>query len=128
MFLPDFSKIGLARLPRLGGMVLRDFLRRALARLHRGSDRGHPSGSPTVTKQWSGEDLGPVVGLVIIGLADEVAPAPASAAAPTSPESVQQLEVIARDLAVVRRSVEQLTDKQEQRVRNIAAMRASSVA
>jgi hypothetical protein len=55
-------------------------------------------------------------------------PAPAPAAAATSPESVQQLEVIARDLAVVRRSVEQLTDKQEQRVRNIAAMHASSVA
>jgi hypothetical protein len=31
----------------IGGRTLR-----ALARLHRGSDRGHPRGSPTVTKQW----------------------------------------------------------------------------
>lgn len=36
------------------------------------------------------------------------------AAAATSRELVQQLEPIARDLAVVRRSVEQLADKQEQ--------------
>ena len=40
--------------------------------------------------------------------------APAPSATATSPELVQQLEVVKRDLAVVRRSVEELAAKQEQ--------------
>ena len=50
---------------------------------------------------------------------------PAPAAAATSPELVQQLEAIARDLAVVRHSVEQLAAKQEQMAHNIAALQAA---
>ena len=42
------------------------------------------------------------------------------AAAATSPELVQQLEAMPRDLAVVKRGVEQLTEKQEQTGRNSA--------
>jgi hypothetical protein len=49
-------------------------------------------------------------------------PAPAPAAAATSPELVQQLEAMARDLTAVRHSVEQLADKQEQMARNIATL------
>ncbi len=49
---------------------------------------------------------------------------PAPAAAATSPEVVQQLEPMARDLAVVRRSLEQLAAKQEQMAQNIATLQA----
>ncbi len=48
-------------------------------------------------------------------------PAPAPAAAATSPELVQQL---ARDLAAVRHSVEQFAAKQEQMARNVATLQA----
>ena len=51
--------------------------------------------------------------------------APVPAVAATSPELVHQFEAMPRDLAVVRRSVEQLTEKQEQMARNIAALRSA---
>jgi hypothetical protein len=56
-------------------------------------------------------------------LVTQTVPAPAAAA--TSPELVQQLEAIARDLAVVRNSVEQLAAKQEQMAHNIATLQAA---
>ena len=46
-------------------------------------------------------------------------------AALTSPEVVQQLEPIARDLAALRRSLEQIAAKQEQMVQNIATLQAA---
>src|SRR5262249_41002791 len=52
-------------------------------------------------------------------------PASAPAAATTSPELAHQLEAMPRDLAVVKRSVEQLTEKQEQMARNIATLRSA---
>ena len=51
----------------------------------------------------------------------QIAPAPSATA--TSPELVQQLEVVKRDLAVVRRSVEELAAKQEQFEQLAAAQR-----
>ena len=51
------------------------------------------------------------------------APVPAMAA--TSPEFVRQLEAMPRDLAAVRSGVQQLTEKQEQMARNIAALRSA---
>ena len=48
---------------------------------------------------------------------------PAPTAAATSPE-LMQLEPMARDLAVMRRSLEQLAAKQEQMAQNIAALQA----
>ena len=68
--------------------------------------------------------MGPVARVVVIGL-DEVAPAPAPAAAATSPEFVRQLEAMPRDLAVVRRNVEELTEKHEQMARNIASLQTA---
>ena len=50
--------------------------------------------------------------------------APAPAAAATSPELVQQLEAVARDLTAVRHSVAQLAAKQEQMSHNIATLQA----
>jgi hypothetical protein len=50
-------------------------------------------------------------------------PAPASAV--TSGELLQQLEPITHDLAVVRRSLEQLAAKQEQMAQNIATLQAA---
>ena len=50
--------------------------------------------------------------------------AAAPAAAAISPELVQQLEAVARDLAVVRDSVEQLAAKQEQMAQSIAKPQA----
>jgi hypothetical protein len=47
------------------------------------------------------------------------------AAAVTSPELMQQLEPMTRDLAVVRRSLEQLAAKQEQMAQNIATLQAA---
>jgi hypothetical protein len=55
------------------------------------------------------------------------APAPVTqtpAAAVTSPELVRQLEPMTRDLAVVRRSLEQLAAKQEQMAQSIATLQA----
>ena len=52
-------------------------------------------------------------------------PVPAPAAVATSPELAQQLEVMPRDLAVIRRNVEQLTEKHEQMARNIATLKAA---
>ena len=49
-------------------------------------------------------------------------PAPAPAAAATSPELMQQLEAMVHDLTAVRHSVEQLADKQEQMAWNIATL------
>jgi hypothetical protein len=49
---------------------------------------------------------------------------PASAAAAISPKLVQQLEAIARDLAGVRHSVDQLAAKQEQMAHNIVTLQA----
>ena len=49
---------------------------------------------------------------------------PAPAAASTSPELVQQLEAMARDLTVVRHEVEQLAATQEQMTHNIASLQA----
>ena len=46
------------------------------------------------------------------------------AVAATAPDPVQQLEPMASNLDVVRRSVEQLTAKQEQMAQNIAALQA----
>ena len=46
------------------------------------------------------------------------------AAAVTSPELVRQLEPMTRDLAVVRRSLEQLAAKQEQMAQSIATLQA----
>jgi hypothetical protein len=54
-------------------------------------------------------------------LVTQTAPAPAAAA---TSELVQQLKAIARDLAVVRHSVEQLAAKQEQMAHNIATLQA----
>jgi len=51
--------------------------------------------------------------------------APVPAVAATTPELVQQLEAMPRDLAVVRRGVEQFAEKQEQMARNIAALRSA---
>jgi hypothetical protein len=50
-------------------------------------------------------------------------PVPAPAA--TSPELAQQLEAMPRDLAAMRRNVEQLTEKNEQMARNIVALKAA---
>ena len=50
---------------------------------------------------------------------------PAPAAAVTSGELVQQLEPMMRDLAVVRRSLEQLAAKQDQMAQNIATLQAA---
>ena len=50
---------------------------------------------------------------------------PAPTAAPVSPELVQQLETMARDLSVVRHEVEQLATTQEQMTRNIASPQAA---
>src|SRR5258707_5603451 len=47
-----------------------------------------------------------------------------SAVAATSPDPVQQLEPLASNLDVVRRSVEQLADKQDQMAQNIATLQA----
>jgi hypothetical protein len=47
-----------------------------------------------------------------------------SAVAATSPDPVQQLEPLASNLDVVRRSVEQLADKQDQMAQNIAILQA----
>jgi hypothetical protein len=52
-------------------------------------------------------------------------PSPELAAAATSAELPHQLEAMPRDLAVVRRIVEQLTEKQEQMARNIATLQAA---
>jgi hypothetical protein len=49
---------------------------------------------------------------------------PGPAAAAVSPELVQQLEAMARDVAVVRRRLEQLAAKQEQMAQNIATLQA----
>jgi hypothetical protein len=49
---------------------------------------------------------------------------PAAAAAATTPEFTQ-LEPMARDLAAMRRSLEQLAGKQEQMAQNIAALQAA---
>lgn len=51
----------------------------------------------------------------------QIAPAPSATA--TSPELVQQLEVVKRDLAVMRRSVEELAAKQEEFEQLAAAQR-----
>jgi hypothetical protein len=51
--------------------------------------------------------------------------APAPAAAAISPELVRQFEDMARDLAVMRNSVEQLAAKQEQMAQNIATLQAA---
>jgi hypothetical protein len=50
---------------------------------------------------------------------------PVSVPVATSPELAQQLEAMPRDLAVVRRNVEQLTEKHEQMARNIATLKAA---
>jgi hypothetical protein len=50
-------------------------------------------------------------------------PIPAPAA--TSPELALQLEAMPRDLAAMRRNVEQLTEKNEQMARNIVALKAA---
>ncbi len=47
-----------------------------------------------------------------------------SAVVATSPDPVQQLEPLASNLDVVRRSVEQLADKQDQMAQNIATLQA----
>jgi hypothetical protein len=56
---------------------------------------------------------------------DASLPRPIPAAAATSAEVVQQLEPMARDLAALRRSLEQLAAKQEQMAQNIAALQAA---
>jgi hypothetical protein len=43
---------------------------------------------------------------------------------PTPPATAQQLEAMTRDLAVMQRSVEQLTAKQERMAQNIATLKA----
>jgi hypothetical protein len=55
---------------------------------------------------------------------DASLPKPTPAAAATSTEVVQQLEPMARDLAAVRRSLDQLAAKQEQMAQNIATLQA----
>jgi hypothetical protein len=50
---------------------------------------------------------------------------PAPAAVATSPELAQQLEAMPHDLAIMRRNVEQLTEKHEQMARNIATLKAA---
>jgi hypothetical protein len=54
----------------------------------------------------------------------ETTPVPAGQAAPPA-EGMQQLDAIARNLAVVQRSVEQLTAKQEEMAHNIATLQAA---
>ncbi len=49
----------------------------------------------------------------------------ASVAAASSPEAQHQLEIMVRDLAVVRRMVEQLAAKQEQMAQDIATLQAA---
>jgi hypothetical protein len=57
--------------------------------------------------------------------AEQPAPVIRTAAPPpAAPELSQQFEAMARDLAVLRRSVEQLAAKQEQVVQNIATLQA----
>jgi hypothetical protein len=73
---------------------------------------------PTPAGQRSAQDAA----LPQPALATQAVPAPAAAA--TSPASAQQLEAMARNLAVVRRSVEQLAAKQEQMAQNIATLQA----
>jgi hypothetical protein len=70
----------------------------------------------------AGQRSGQVAALPQPAPAPQTMPAPAAAA--TAPASVQQLEAMARDLAVVRRSVEQLAAKQEQMAHSIAALQA----
>jgi hypothetical protein len=67
----------------------------------------------------------PSVGFLSSMSTTKYPPAPVTAVAATTPELVQQLEAMPRDLAVVRRGVEQLTEKQEQMARNIAALRSA---
>jgi hypothetical protein len=54
--------------------------------------------------------------------AQDAAKQPAPVAAAISPELIQQFEEIALDLAVMRKSIEQLAAKQEQMAQNIASL------
>jgi hypothetical protein len=54
--------------------------------------------------------------------AQDAAQQPAPAAAAISPELVQQFEDMARDLAIMRKSIEQFAAKQEQMAQNIASL------
>jgi hypothetical protein len=80
----------------------------------------HSDGTKEIFRNWT-----PSVGFLSSMSTTKYPPAPVPAAAATSPELVQQLEAMPRDLAVVKRGVEQLTEKQEQMTRNIAALRSA---
>jgi hypothetical protein len=75
----------------------------------------HSDGTKEIFRNWT-----PSLGFLSSMSTTKYPPAPVPAAAATSPELVQQLEAMPRDLAVVKRGVEQLTEKQEQMARNSA--------
>lgn len=80
--------------------------------------------------QFLGDDAMEKIGTLVVSLGSSVSttkspPVPVPAAVATSFELAQQLEAMPRDLAVVRRNVEQLTEKQEQMARNIATLKAA---
>jgi hypothetical protein len=78
-----------------------------------------PDGAKEIFRNWT-----PSLGSLSSMSSTKYPPAPLPAVAATAPELVQQLEATPRDLAVVRRGVEQLTEKQERMARNIAALRS----
>ena len=82
--------------------------------------------------QSLGDDAMEKIGTLVVSLGSlssvsttKSPPVPVPPAVATSPELAQQLEAMPRDLAVVRRNVEQLTEKHEQMARNIATLKAA---
>jgi hypothetical protein len=80
--------------------------------------RSHADKTMEIVRNWT-----PSLGW-LASISTKSPPAPAPAVAAASPELAHQLEAMPRDLVVVRRSLEQLAEKQEQMARNIAALRS----
>jgi hypothetical protein len=80
----------------------------------------HSDGAKEIFRNWT-----PSLGFLSSMSTTKYHPAPVPAVAAMSPELVHQLEAMPRDLVVVRRGVEQLTEKQEQMGRNIVALRSA---
>jgi hypothetical protein len=80
----------------------------------------HNDGAKEIFRNWT-----PSLGFLSSMSTTKYHPAPVPAVAAMSPELVHELEAMPRDLAVVRRGVEQLTEKQEQMARNIADLRSA---
>jgi hypothetical protein len=80
--------------------------------------RSHADKTIEIVRNWT-----PSLGW-LASISTKSPPAPAPAVAAASRELAHQLEAMPRDLVVVRRSLEQLAEKQEQMARNIAALRS----